>query len=203
MYNFLSFTELINCTISGNAAGVGGGALNDGYSEMSASNCIFWSNNIYDREIYNSGDSFVTVRYSDVQGGYGDPESNNIDADPLFVDPDGGDLRLSADSPCIDRGDSNAVPLDVTSDLDGNPRILDGDCNDTEIVDMGAYEFNWHGIGDFNNDCFINFTDFSISAGYWMTDESFVDIAPPGGDGIVDFQEFAIIANNWLKGTLP
>ncbi|MHC4640696.1 MAG: choice-of-anchor Q domain-containing protein [Planctomycetota bacterium] len=200
MYNFLSFTDLINCTISGNAADVGGGALNGGYSEMSASNCIFWSNNIYNREIYNSGDSFVTVRYSDVQGGY--PGTGNINSDPRFVNPDGGDFRLQPDSPCIETADNTVTDLPAT-DLDGHPRIVDGDCNEVDVVDMGAYEFNWHGAGDFDNDCFINFFDFSISARYWMTDESFVDIAPPGGDGIVNFREVAIIADNWLAGTMP
>jgi hypothetical protein len=58
--------------------------------------------------------------------------TGNIDLDPLFEDADG---RLSCDSPCIDAGDNAAVPADITTDLDGNPRI----CSD--VVDMGAYEW--------------------------------------------------------------
>jgi hypothetical protein len=201
MYNLMAFADVTNCTFSGNIASTGGGMFNGTLSEPVVTNCILWGD--IGGEIYNDADSSAEVTYSDVQGGCGAPDANNIDAEPMFIDASGGDLRLWSDSPCIDQGDSNAVPADVTSDHDGNPRILDGDCNDTEVVDMGAYEFNWHGMGDFDNDCFINFFDFSILAGYWMTDESFVDIAPLGGDGIVDFQEFAIIADHWLEGTVP
>ncbi len=56
------------------------------------------------------------------------------------------DLHLSAGSPCIDAGDNTAVPPEVTTDLDGNPRFAD-DPNSPDtgngappIVDLGAYE---------------------------------------------------------------
>ncbi len=84
-----------------------------------------------------------------MEGGFiGD---GNIDADPLFVDPEGDEanLRLLAGSPCIDAADNTAVPPGVETDLDGNPRFIeDPDTPDTgnpdginPIVDMGAYEF--------------------------------------------------------------
>lgn len=118
----------------------------------------------------------------------------NISADPSFVrnpddggdgwgdDPatpdvdegandDFGDLRLSYGSPCIDAGDSDAVPADTPDldddgdtaepmpfDLAGEPRFVDDPATvDTglsgstglPVVDMGAYEFP----GDFSGDC--------------------------------------------------
>jgi hypothetical protein len=58
----------------------------------------------------------------------------NLDADPLFSDAAGGDLHLSASSPCLGAGDPLALPPDVTADLAGNPRVSGG------RVDMGAYQ---------------------------------------------------------------
>jgi hypothetical protein len=83
--------------------------------------------------------STSTVTHSDVQDGHSG--TGNIDADPLFVDAEGGDFRLQSTSPCIDTGSNDAVPSGVTTDLDGNSRIVDGNGDTTATVDMGAYEF--------------------------------------------------------------
>ena len=57
-----------------------------------------------------------------------------------------------------------AVPLDVITDLDGRPRFIDGDCNDTYVADMGAYQFAYEYIGDLDHDCDLNFVDFAMFA---------------------------------------
>lgn len=55
-------------------------------------------------------------------------------------------MRLRSGSPCIDAGDNAAVPLGITTDLDGNLRRVDDPCaSDTgrgtgPVVDMGAFE---------------------------------------------------------------
>jgi hypothetical protein len=123
MCNYFRSPTVTNCTFSGNSAISGGGMYSYNSSPLMA-NCIFWSDS--GGEIYGS----ATVAYSDVQGGFAGV--GNIDGDPLFVSP--GDLHLSPASPCIDAGDNSAVPPDVTTDLDGNPRIQGA------AVDMGAYE---------------------------------------------------------------
>jgi len=64
----------------------------------------------------------------------------NISADPLFTDPAQGDYHLQQGSPSIDACDNMAFNL-PDKDLDGDPRILDGDGNGTAIIDMGVDEF--------------------------------------------------------------
>ena len=64
----------------------------------------------------------------------------NISADPLFTDPTQGDYHLQQGSPSIDAGD-NLTPNLPDTDIDEDPRILEGDGNGTAIVDMGVDEF--------------------------------------------------------------
>jgi len=61
-----------------------------------------------------------------------DPSNFNA-VDPMFADPDYGDLRLKPGSPMIDAGNPDTPNLPAT-DLYGNPRVIGG------IVDIGAYE---------------------------------------------------------------
>ena len=140
-----------NCTFNSNEAELGGGmyvgkAMGPGEGWLELTNSILWGD--APDEIYvEDGAGLPLVTYSDVQGGYeGD---NNIDQEPDFVAPDAGDLHLQPDSPCIDAGDNDAPDL-TSYDIDGNPRILDGDGDGLAVVDMGAVEFeispNWLGV---------------------------------------------------------
>ena len=190
---------IINCTFIGNDAICGGGVVGDARITNSLfigneaftfgggvvgngviRNSIFWGNTPDQID----GDALVT--YSNVQGGW--PGQGNIDADPLFVDPDNGDYRLSPGSPCIDAGDNTAVPLDefdldedgdtdeaTPIDLDGNPRFVDDPATkDTgngtpPIVDMGAYEFQVVGscTWDLNGDDVVGTGDLILLLGSW------------------------------------
>ncbi|MEZ4833578.1 MAG: hypothetical protein R2873_16605 [Caldilineaceae bacterium] len=64
--------------------------------------------------------------------------NGNIEADPLFVDLDNGDFRLSAQSPAIDMGGS--VPL--VRDYRGDPRPCDGNNDGTAAFDIGGDEYS-------------------------------------------------------------
>ena len=142
---------LANCTFSGNFAPQGRAVACDcpwTRSNFEATNCILRDGG---DEIWNNDGSTITVTYSDVQGGW--PGDGNLDADPYFLDSDQDNFRLGPGSPCIDTGNNAAVPPDVADldddgdpnepipyDLDGNPRVVDGNADMIAVVDMGAYE---------------------------------------------------------------
>lgn len=129
---------ITNCTISGNVAGHEGGggiALDD--ADAAITNCILWDNT--PDEIHRDGGS-LQLSFCDVQGGWPWPGQGNIDTNPRFAFAT--DFHLTSDSPCIDAGDPNHAPEPNETDIDGNPRVLDGDGDANVIVDMGAYEYN-------------------------------------------------------------
>ena len=152
-----SSPAVTNCAFSSNSAGVYGGGMTHHNSSPTMTNCIMWGDTGESggNEIRGLGESIdveLDVTYSNIQGGYAG--TGNIDLDPLFVDAEGGDLHLQSTSPCIDTGSNDALPEDTFDldddgdtteplpwDLDGNPRIVDGNGDTTATVDMGAYEY--------------------------------------------------------------
>ncbi len=130
--------QFVNCTLAANEAHTGGALYND-VGAATLKNCILWLNK--PDQIYGLGGR-AKLTFCDVQGG-SDGEGN-IDADPRFADVTGPDmmigteddnLRLTADSPCIDAGDSTVVSPAMDTDLVGERRIIGRD------IDLGAYEF--------------------------------------------------------------
>jgi hypothetical protein len=131
-----------------NTADVAGGGTYVAVPSMlpAVRNCISWGNT--PDQILATG---ADVEHSNIQGGF--TGTGNIDADPLFVDPDGADnipghvdddFRLQAGSPCIDAADGNVAPA---LDLDGNARADDPATTPNtgtgtpDFTDMGAYEY--------------------------------------------------------------
>ena len=120
---------LNNCTLTANSATISGG----GASGWFLNNCIVYFNAAPQgadcSAYYNTP---ITLEYSCTSllptNGPG-----NITNVPLFVNLNGGNLRLQSNSPCINAGRN--IYASNPTDLDGNPRIVSG------TVDMGAYEF--------------------------------------------------------------
>jgi hypothetical protein len=299
-------TSLIaNCLFAGNfTAGRGGGILAGGSVDLVIVNCtfadnipaglttesstnpmvfnsVFWNNSPYQLTGNPLGTpSGASVFFSDVQGGFPGPGSNNIDADPMFVGGPSGawtdqavfnpvtglttyvdasasfvpgalvgkllapfatltdlyviadnsattlaifgdfailgfpggeysleDFNLTSSSPCIDAAENAAVPEEIDTDLDGNPRFLDvpetpdcqqapGTCGDPPIVDMGAYEFQglpcpWDLDGDGN----VFITDLLLL----LMDFGTCDGSPSDfdGDGCVTVVDLLTLLGNW------
>lgn len=146
--------QLINCTVYGNTAGTGrAGGVHTNGGTTTVVNCILWSNQEMDgglgltAQIYDAaGPSSVT--YSCIRDAvpgdddvpYGGAANHNIDGDPRIDYPISGEFTLQCGSPCIDAGSNAAVPAGVPTDLGGGPRFIDGDFDEVNTVDMGAYE---------------------------------------------------------------
>jgi parallel beta-helix repeat protein len=148
-------TTLTNNTITDNhARNNGGGIWFNFYDDTDAAhiyNNIIWNNNaageaddiyinndannnfilspvdIFNNDFEQSEDGlYITIPFS--------IDSSNLDnLNPLIANAGNEDYYLQAGSPCIEAGDNDA-PLLPTTDIDGNPRIVNG------IVDIGAYE---------------------------------------------------------------
>jgi hypothetical protein len=142
-------------TIVGNSAVLAGGGLHvNESSHMAVSSTILWQNEAPEgAEIWigdRYGASDVTIDYSDVRGGEAlvhvergsslDWGAGMLDADPMFRDTQGDDLRLSRDSPCVDRGNPAERPC-LETDVAASARLLDGRLEGAMRIDMGAHEF--------------------------------------------------------------
>jgi hypothetical protein len=148
----ISSPTLINVTITRNQADVGGGGLIiDNNSNATLVNTIVWGNQAPTGPQILTQNSTATIRYSLVQGSGGSglgwnstlgmDGGNNLDANPFFDTPLGGDNllgtfddnpRLLPGSPALDRGDSSANTYH--RDQDGRARIQGS------AIDIGAYE---------------------------------------------------------------
>ena len=92
-------------------------------ANANVSDCIFFNNIDHNGEITGSiklarETSSLDIQYSDVEGGQDGIINNNdgtlnwgegnIDADPLFCEPDSGNYTLMANSPCVGTGENGA-----------------------------------------------------------------------------------------------
>lgn len=135
-----SEATLRNCTLTANWASAGAAGAIHCYGDCSATlvNTILWGNSPNEIDLEESS---ITVTYSDVQDGW--PGIGNINTDPLFANPRGGDYHLKSQagrwspsrggwvrddvsSPCIDAGDPS-TPVAFESSPNGG------------IINMGAH----------------------------------------------------------------
>ena len=148
-----SITTLINCTVTGNtaassAASGAGGVYNATDSELDIDNCIIrYNTNASDtgyNDIHNDGAGTIEISHScysavaaDVDKGSDWTENDCINGGPVFTSSATGDYTIAIGSPCIDAGDSDAVPAGVTTDVANLYRFSGDAC------DMGAHEYQY------------------------------------------------------------
>ncbi len=157
-----SDVQVVNSTIAGNiiagfvqssapCIGFGGGIQTS--SSLILENSVIWGNVLQNCPVgINSDDELAVSGTINSNQGFvkcdgvalGSIDGGSCDVDPMF----GSGYRLSAGSPLIDAGDTNALPMD-THDVDGDGDVMEVHPLDSDNmkrvsgseVDIGAYEF--------------------------------------------------------------
>jgi predicted outer membrane repeat protein len=201
--------NLTNCTFGGNSAVSYGGAIYDSNGFVYLDNSILWANTAtYGQQIALQNGPTVSIIYCDIpntpdavfeeQPGVIQWGPGNIHDDPLFIDLGNDNLRLYDGSPCIDAGANFALPPDIHDldddgdtaertplDIDGELRFSDDPATPNtgvpdppdypDIVDIGADEYGPCGSpgrpyppGDVNHDCKVDFQDIAIIGDNWL-----------------------------------
>jgi hypothetical protein len=98
---------------------------------------------IFDHNILlNQGGPLFASHCIDTSAKYG-----NIVADPMFANRTSNDYHLLSGSPAIDAGNTSVLQsltasgLNLTTDYDGNPRVVDATAKGYPVIDIGAYEY--------------------------------------------------------------
>ena len=167
---------LTNCTVVGNRGNY------EPYAAASSCvalvNCIIYHNNNdlgakpnYDRMIM--GIPFSCCIFPAPQSG-----ADVITNEPRFMDLAGGNVRLQANSPCINAGDNRRAC--ISPDMDGNPRLVGG------TVDIGAYEFQTP----------TSVISYAWLQRYALPTDGTADFTDLDGDGFNNWQE-------WRAGSTP
>jgi predicted outer membrane repeat protein len=106
--------------------------------------------NVYNGNIVGAATSPIDPLFvrnpSDGGDGWGDdPATSGVDEG---ANDDYGDLRLRFGSPAIDEGSSSYLPVEVTTDYYGAPRVIDSDADGRADIDIGVAEFIGIDVGD-------------------------------------------------------
>ena len=182
---------LVNCSITGNLVGPdqsGTGVYNSG--DMSLTNCTVagngpegWSGIVHESAtgllencivtggMSTGGSCRVAALFCDVEGGW--PGVGNVDADPMFANPAGGDYTLQPGSPCIDTGmpyvldrDGSASDMGYTGgdgDIPELPRV--GVLESVSFSSFASGEITITNIGSVN----LQVTGIAFSEGFSST----------------------------------
>ena len=185
-------SSLLNCLLAGNSATYGGGAYGSSINSSTLVGNLATNagGGTYFATSSTIGSSIVYYNSAPVGPNFSGNATYNgccitplpasgtgsMTNDPVLIDFTGANFRLQTNSPCINAGVGNAG----SSDLDGRSRVVGG------RIDIGAYEFQGPGIGEFTAWLQQNGLPTDATADFIDTD----------GDGLNNWQE-------WIAGTIP
>ena len=111
------------------------GIENDMHGTPEIINCIVWGNK---KDFFGTFSISNNCMWGCLPYGAVD-QGGNVFRDPKFIDAKNNNYRLKGESPCIDAG---ILRSDLLSEYDNenNNRILDGNGDGIDVIDIGCYE---------------------------------------------------------------
>jgi hypothetical protein len=121
----------------------------------------------------------------------------------------------SISAPSVTLADSNGITPDGKPYIDLSELLGDGQLDPGESITKRIYFNNPEGVrftfepsvrsvilqqGEASNG---GLAELARLSGHWLDNEPSLDVAPAGGDGIVNFSDFAVLAEHWLEGGTP
>ncbi|MDY8137519.1 ELWxxDGT repeat protein [Aquimarina sp. 2201CG5-10] len=133
--------SFINCTIINNTSTSGNGILGTKDATITFINSILDGSQTLNFNTTGTGSLSSTYSYlkGEHPSGTGNIDGTTI-TDVVFKDVINNDFSLQFISPLVDQGDNTANT--TLKALGGNDRIIDGDLDITNTIDIGAYEYS-------------------------------------------------------------
>jgi hypothetical protein len=213
------------CDVKGGWAGTGNINEDPCFFEVDTPTGSWTDNAFYDGTTFQSTltDSYASWAVNELAGRFVNPDTLNQKLQFFIVSNDANTIKVWSDvrtiatsgktyriydyhltigSACIDAG-YPAGDYAGQKDIDGEPRVFDGDSNGTEIVDIGADEYYWS-PADFNSDGIVNFFDYALLANVWLTtpvDLYYDDIYDLVDNNCIDSNDLGRFCEEWLWQT--
>ena len=115
-----------------------------------------------------------------------------IDAAPI---PGANEVNFCPDA-CMA---ANTVQTLTARVSDGTASVRDENKREALLTDQRNW-LVWKASADFTSDGIVDMADLYEMALRWLLTVPAYDVAPSGGDGIVNFRDFAALANQWHSG---
>ncbi|MEM7229480.1 MAG: hypothetical protein AAF432_11775 [Planctomycetota bacterium] len=212
--------RIVNGTFSHNAAdpmitGSGSAIRCDSKAQLALTNSILWETG--ETPLVDLAGATTTASHCTIQFGF---EGEAIlTSNPRFLDPAGDDdvigtlddvFGLRANSPAIDAGTNSALVAETILDLLRRNRVIDGDGDQSPIVDHGAAEFEpivcaadcqpmtSQGIGN----GVVNIDELIAVINAMGTTDTPCDVAPSNpdgsfGDGVIDIDDLVTVITSF------
>lgn len=91
---------------------------------------------------------------------------------------------------------ANTIHILKARVIDGTALVRDENKRITLLTDEKSWQV-CRASADFNTDGIVDIADLTDMSLWWLSDNGDYDVAPPGGNGIVNFEDFAVLAEQW------